>query len=366
MGSEVASKADFSAVRYAQCWEDAELVVEAMNVKEGDVCVSVASAGDNSLSLLTKNPAKVLAFDLSPAQLACLELRIAAFKQLTYGDILMLLGCLPCTKRAALYRICRHHLTEDSQLFWDKNPSGIDMGIAHFGKFERYFKLFRSRVLPLVHSRDDVKSLLKGGDLQQRQKFFKHRWNTWQWRALFRIFFSKKVMGKIGRDPAFFDYVKESTSSFLLRSTEYALTELNPADNPYLHWILLGEYNGVLPHYLKPENYSKIKANINRIEPRLQSLEDFLDEAAPDSMNSYNFSDIFEYMSHDKYECLLQKAIRAGTNNARLVYWNMMVPRRRPEHLSAQLTDLNDLSNELFKQNKTFFYRDFVVEEVCK
>ena len=58
MGSEVQAKADFTGIRYAQCWEDADLLVEALDVKPGDVCLSIASAGDNALALLTRHPAR--------------------------------------------------------------------------------------------------------------------------------------------------------------------------------------------------------------------------------------------------------------------------------------------------------------------
>jgi len=79
MSTEIATKADFSTLRYAQCWEDADILLEALNVQAGAVCISIASAGDNTLSLLTQNPGRVIALDLSPTQLACLELRVAAY-----------------------------------------------------------------------------------------------------------------------------------------------------------------------------------------------------------------------------------------------------------------------------------------------
>ena len=68
-------------IRYAQVWEDADVLLEALDVQPGHVCVSIASAGDNALALLTQQPARVVvALDLSPAQLACLELRVAAYR----------------------------------------------------------------------------------------------------------------------------------------------------------------------------------------------------------------------------------------------------------------------------------------------
>src|SRR5206468_10860889 len=99
VGSEVAARADFSGVRYAQCWEDADVLLEGLDVRPGDVCLSIASAGDNSLALLTRDPARVLALDLSPAQLACLELRIAAFRELSHPELLELIGSTPSMRR---------------------------------------------------------------------------------------------------------------------------------------------------------------------------------------------------------------------------------------------------------------------------
>ncbi|NJL20929.1 MAG: DUF3419 family protein, partial [Leptolyngbyaceae cyanobacterium SM1_3_5] len=58
--TEVSTRADFSKIRYAQCWEDADILLEAMNVQSGQVCLSIASAGDNTLALLSKNPDRVI------------------------------------------------------------------------------------------------------------------------------------------------------------------------------------------------------------------------------------------------------------------------------------------------------------------
>ncbi len=77
-GSEAATRADFSLIRYAQCWEDADILLEALAIKPGDDCLSIGSAGDNALALLSRRPGRVVVIDLNPSQLACLELRVAA------------------------------------------------------------------------------------------------------------------------------------------------------------------------------------------------------------------------------------------------------------------------------------------------
>ena len=119
MGSEIATKADFGGIRYAQCWEDADVLLQALDVRPGDVCISIASAGDNVLALLSRGPARVIALDLSHAQLACVELRVAAYRTLTHPQLLELIGSSPSENRPSLYQRCRGQLSDQARTFWD-------------------------------------------------------------------------------------------------------------------------------------------------------------------------------------------------------------------------------------------------------
>jgi S-adenosylmethionine-diacylglycerol 3-amino-3-carboxypropyl transferase len=306
----------------------------------------------------------VLALDLSPAQLACLELRVAADRALEHGELLELVGSTPSARRGQLYARCRTLLSSETRAFWDAQPAAIEGGIGGAGKFERYFALFRRRVLPLIHNRASVERLLAGGAPDERRSFYWNEWNTWRWRLLFRIFFSRFVMGRAGRDPAFFSYVEGSVAERILARTAYALTELNPAENPYLQWILTGRHTTALPLALRPEHFETIRANLDRLEWRRQSLEDFLTEAGPRSVARFNLSDIFEYMAPENYAQLLERLADAGRPGARLVYWNMLVPRSRPEALADRLRPLAEVAARLHEPDKAFFYSALVVEEV--
>lgn len=373
MEGEAAGRADFSDIRYAQVWEDADILLEALDVRPGDVCLSIASAGDNALALLTRDPARVVAVDLSPAQLACLELRVAAFRTLDHGELLQLIGSRPSTprRRAAMYARCCAALSDSTRAFWQARPQAIANGIGSAGKFERYFALFRSRILPLVHSRRRIADLLvprRSGDdggRAAREQFYEQRWNTWRWRLLFRLFFSRTLMGRLGRDPEFFRYVDDdSVADRILSRTRHALTALDPSDNPYVHWILTGTHGEALPCALRLEHFETIRRNLDRLEWHCESLEAFLARAEPGTIDRYNLSDAFEYVSLDSYHQLLAAIVRASRPGARLAYWNMLVPRRCPEAMADQLTPLPDLAARLHAADRAFFYSAFVVEEV--
>src|SRR6185369_4612249 len=101
------------------------------------------------------------AIDLNPNQLACLELRVAAYQRLDHAGLLELLGSRPSQRREVLYRRCRSRLSAPVRAFWDARPQEVALGIGGAGKFERYFATFRHRVLPLIHSRRRVEQLLQ-------------------------------------------------------------------------------------------------------------------------------------------------------------------------------------------------------------
>jgi len=364
MRSEAAARADFSAIRYAQVWEDADILLEALDIQPGDVCLSIASAGDNALAMLSRSPQRVIALDLSPAQLACLELRVAAYRTLEHGELLELIGSRPGTRRSTLYARCRPLLSATAREFWDAHPLEIEQGIGSAGKFERYFSLFRNRILPLVHARRRIVRLLHPKSREQRERYYHVAWNSTRWRWMFRLFFSRVVMGKLGRDPSFFQYVEGSVADRILARTRHALTELDPAQNPYLQWILTGQHTMALPYALRAENFESIRSNLDRLEWRCQSLEEFLEEAGADSIDRFNLSDIFEYMSQENYHQLLQQLAHAGRAGGRLAYWNMLVPRSRPADMAAELKPLTELAARLHQADKAFFYSAFVVEEL--
>jgi S-adenosylmethionine-diacylglycerol 3-amino-3-carboxypropyl transferase len=117
MRAEIAKSADFTDIRYAQCWEDADVLLAGLDIRPGDVCLSIASAGDNVMAMLSQNPGRVVALDLSPAQIACLELRVAAYRMLDHAGLLELIGSRPSGRREELYWPCRSTPASSSVIY---------------------------------------------------------------------------------------------------------------------------------------------------------------------------------------------------------------------------------------------------------
>ena len=56
--------------------------------------------------------------------------------------------------------------------------------------------------------------------------------------------------------------------------------------------------------------------------------------------------------------------MRCGRAGGRVAYWNMLVPRRRPDRLAARLHTLEQLSRRLHEQAQTFFYSGLFADEI--
>lgn len=361
--SEIEGRARFDRIRYAQVWEDADVLTAALRVRSGDTVVSIASAGDNAIGLLTQDPERVIATDLNPTQLACVRLRAAAYRILSHAELLELMGSRASDRRIELLDRIARTLDDANQAFWSARKDDIARhGVGGVGKFEDYFRLFRTRLLPLVHSRDTVRGLLSPRDLAERHNFYDHRWNSLRWRLLLKVFFSKAVMGQLGRDPAFFDHVEGSASAQVARNTRQALVDQDPSQNPYLAWILTGTHGEALPLALRAENFDLIRDRIDRLEVRLSTIEGLADQGI--KADAFNLSDIFEYMSVAGYEAAYRTVLDCARPGARIAYWNMMVPRRAPEALADRITPDRALEARLRPIDKAFFYNDFVIETV--
>ena len=361
--SEVEDYAKFDIIRYAQVWEDAEILLEALKIKPTDNILSIASAGENALSMLTREPNKVYAIDLNENQIYCTELKKIAYKYLDYDECMEFIGVFDSERRITTYNEIKNHLSKDTQGYFDQNIDVINKGIIHCGKFENYFHIFGQKVLPLIHNKKTRAELLEKKSKQARIDFYNNKWNNRRWKFLFKIFFSRAVMGKLGRDKAFFRYVSVNVPEHILERTKYAITQLDTSTNSYLHYIINSRYDNVLPVAYREENFDKIKKNIDKLIILKESVETFINRKDVKSVDKYNLSDIFEYMSEEDMVKIVEKILEKSPKGSIIAYWNMLSDKRASKFID-KIEYQEDLSNELLKKDKAFFYSKFIVEEV--
>jgi S-adenosylmethionine-diacylglycerol 3-amino-3-carboxypropyl transferase len=360
--AELRDRVRFDAIRYACCWEDAAVLCRALAPVEGARCLSIAAAGDNVFSLLAAGARSVVAVDLSPAQLALVELKARAFGALAHAELLGFLGARAAEGRWETYRRLRGGLTDSARGFWDERRNEIEAGVLHAGKFERYLRAFGRWVVPLAHGRGTVAELLTPRSRAERERFYAERWDSWRWRLAFRLFFGRWMQGRFGRDPEFLRHVEGSVPRRMLARTRRGFTALPTESNPYVQYIMRGEYGAALPDYLRPENHAKIANALDRLQLVAGSVDEVAARLPAGSIDAFNLSDIFEYLDTATYHAVLESLLRVAAPGARFAYWNLFVERSRPESLAHRLAPRDAAARRLHAADRAFFYQRLVVE----
>src|SRR5690606_32309014 len=102
---------NFEIIRYANCWEDADVLLEALSPDSSSKIMSIASAGDNCFSLLAASPQKVVGVDISLPQLYLTELKKLAIQNFDRETYMNFVGFTKSTNRLDYYAKIKSQLS---------------------------------------------------------------------------------------------------------------------------------------------------------------------------------------------------------------------------------------------------------------
>ncbi len=348
-------KAKFDFIRYANCWEDADLLLAALNPQAHSRILSVSSAGDNTLALLATAPELLVAVDVNQVQLYLMELKSVCFKKLEYEDMLSFLSGASANN-IQIYHLIKGELSADARVFWDANQHIIISGIIFEGKFEKYLLSFGRKILPFIHNKKNVTRLFEKKDALAQKEFYEDTWNNFRWKLLFRVFFNRKILGVFGRDPEFLEQVEIRVSSFLYEHAALHLSSKDVQSNYFLAFMFLGKFDFGLPFYLRRENFEKIKSNL----PALKMQQGYAQDAFRKfgKITHFNFSNIFEYMPKHTFEEFGKTLAMDTGAGSKFAFWNLMVTREFSTILPQSFHKLPAPD----MVDKGFFYKEFITE----
>lgn len=336
-------------IHYSNCHEDFLMLKKYLKPGAKRV-LSIASGLDNSLAFLVNSDVKVVAFDNNPSQIFLCKLKLEGIKHLSYEDFLILLG-INDGDRLKLYKQVYNYLDEYTKNYFDKHLFLIEMGLIHIGRFEYFFRLFRKKVFPLLSGEKNIRYFSNIATIEEQREYFKKHIATRRFNFVFKLFFSKKMMSKTGRDEKYFKYSKGHLHTLLRDRVEQGFTTHLNKDNPYYNYVLKNTYEAK-PLYLKEENFYKIKENITNIEIVQADFKDMLNE----KYDFMNLSDLFEYMSEEDMPSYEENVFNALNHNGIVAFWNMMNVRNFKKH--QRINNENEIIDD-----RAFFYRDFLVYE---
>lgn len=350
-------------ISYSQCWEDSLILLKALQIDNKDVVLSITSGGCNTLAIATSSPKCVYSIDSNDAQNYLLELKKCVLEHLDSESILPFLGYSESADRVQMYQNLLPFLDAKTKEYWNNHLDLIKNGIVHAGKFEHYLTLFRKFILPLVHTQKRIRMLVD--PKIDRTYFYDHKWNTWRWRFLFRFFFSHSVMSGRGRSKKMFTYAAQETvaTSYAKRVERFFKTD-RVVHNFYLNYILFKE-SEQHPYYL--ENLDKInRYTLQSIQCVNQDLITFLRTMPERSISKFNLSDVFEPITQEEMDLIVDEIYRTATPNARLIFWNNLVHRDINSKKSHFFKQEMELENELKREDRIFFYERFYIYKVIK
>lgn len=347
----------------AQCWEDAETLRLALGVRPGETVVSVASGGDNSLALLLDDPGKVIAADPSPAQIACCRLKAAAYAKLGYSELLELIGSRSGLRRYELLAEALQGADAETAAVWQSiGDAGIN-GIGGTGSFEREWTRFHRKRLPYAAGKVKIDALFANKSEEERATFFDRVWNSRRWRLIYRSALTR-ALAAVDEGSSESPRVDGEAMTRVLARLRRQTVEQDPVGNPYLHWVLRGFHGDVLPTSLKARHFKSIRKRLDRIDWLALSLEGALGTLPTGSVDRFNLGGLFEATSEAAYQHLLKAILRAARPGARLVYWNTLVERSRPDTLRNKLRPMTELADRLTVTDRTLFGQKLIIEEV--
>jgi len=355
------------AISYSMCWEDPLILSEALKVSKQDSVLSIVSGGENILSLLLKNPNKIVGVDIKKEQIYLTKLKIACIENLEFEKFVMFIGIKPSDNRLGIFNNIKKHLEKEEIEYWENHLDLIKAGIIHCGKLEKYLTKFRRYCLPLIISKKRLNEFLSLDSLDKQKEFYKRYWNNWRFRFLFRLFFSRKGL-ESGRDKEYFKHSsKDKISDYYLERVKHSLTEIPIRKNFFMYYMLIGTIPVPFENhpYLNKNNFNKLKTLLKhkKIEFIDSDIYEFLKKSKDNSFSKFNLSDIFEAKTQEEYESLLKEIVKVSNKKGIVCYWNNLA--KRSEHSPINNLNVDKKKSEgLYKKDLVHFYSRFIVEKI--
>ena len=368
--STTASARDFThaaaqgIIRYSQVWEDHLLLERGLDIGADDHVLCIASAGDNALALLLAGARKVTAVDLNPTQTALMQLQLGAIETFErHEQFAQLVGALPSPDRLALYEQVRPRLTDPVRSFWDGRSEDLTVGVQHVGRLERYMAGFRKAQFGT--RKDAVAALLATRDLAEQATAFAAL-ATPELAAATSAYFNRDAMAESGRDPSQFRFVEDvDVANYMWNRFKWACTAIPVRGNFYLERFLTGGVADLAlgPPHLQPASYAKLRSLVGRVVVETAGVGDILATIAPGSLDKVGLSNIFEYLSPEESELLMDQLAERLRPGGRFAYWNLLVERRSNPRLHDRLRPLDEQADALHRCDRSFLYNAFRLEE---
>lgn len=358
-----------SKLIFTHNWEDPAIDERVLNIKPGEIVFTITSGCCNSLGFLRFNPSAVYCVDINPAQNYLMELKKAAYKELDHETCCAFLGLNNCNERKKIFTSLKNHLSPEALYFWQKHETIIAKGIIMNGRYEKFVKI-AGRLLRLLQGSKKVKRFFSLSSVDEQKNFYENQWDNKKWRWIFNTMFNKKRLAKKGlvSDYFHFDDGSSSFSESFYKRASHVMKDIPVQTNYFIALYFLGHYldKRNVPEYLKEENFSIIKDNVDKIQTVAADSKYWLEQQPADMFDAFALSNICELMDDKDTHKLFSEVIRTAKPGARIIFRNLMIPREVPEDLRHIIVKNEMLSRQLQFADRSFVYGKVAAYSVKK
>lgn len=346
----------FSGLVYPQIWEDPVVDLDALQLRDGDHLVAIASGGCNVLSYLTAADARITAIDLNPAHIALNKLKIAAVRHLPdYASFHRFFAEADHPANVAAYKdYIAPHLDATSRAYWEGRNL---VGRRRIGYFRtNLYKhgllgtfIAAGHLVARLHGRNPRKMLAARSLAEQRQIFESELAPLFEKRHLKWLMDRPAALFGLGIPPSQFEALKgneERMSTVLRQRLERLACGFDLKDN-YFAWQAFGRrYKsggaGPVPPYLQRDSYVTLKARVGNVAVEHRLFTEFLSGQPDRSVDAFVLLDAQDWMNDEVLTGLWREIDRTAAPGARVIFRTAgeetILPGRIPDEILAHFT----------------------------
>ncbi|HMR64123.1 MAG TPA: BtaA family protein [Anaerolineae bacterium] len=272
---------------YNACWEDPRIDRQLLQLDGASKVVMITSAGCNALDYLLDSPAEIHTVDVNPRQNALLQLKLSLIRRGDFDDLFTMFGRGAHPSFEPLYAELRPDLPDYARDFWDDKiyyfaHTNLRKSFYYCGAAGEVAWLLRHY---LRHASKKVRhrlhDLLEAETLEEQRLIYAglepSLWNAFaRWLIKHPVF-----MAMVGVPRPQIQLIKtlypNGLVGYVRDKMRRVFTEMPLSDNYFWRVYLTGAYTeACCPNYLKPEHFTRLQANLDRVQAYTCSLAAFL------------------------------------------------------------------------------------------
>lgn len=345
----------FKNLVYPQIWEDPEVDIEALDLKDGKRIVTIASGGCNVLNYLSAADIRVDAVDINVTHIALNRLKHASIRGLpTYEAFFRFFGYADERANHKAYKqFIRQYLDPQSRKYWEgrswagrRRISMFQRNFYHYGMLGRFIGLVH--LLSRLHGKNPDR-MLEARTREEQRWIFDNTlglvFNSPLVKALCKMPVS---LYGLGIPPNQYEELRSASSTGKMSDVLYERVERLACDydikDNYFAWQAFGrrydtENRQAVPRYLRQENFSILKQRIDNVSVNYSNFGDYLAQQEDGSVDGFILLDAQDWMNDQQLNSLWAEINRTASVGARVIFRTAGVPSILPGRVADDIMD---------------------------